>query len=525
MDCWRLQRSFDEMPERTSYASPAESYKKHSAVRDFNERGDECDLLLKHNYTQLQTKGGQGFWQKPNSSNRGHHMTTNYADSGTIFNFSSANPPFQEQRAYSKFEALALLDFAGDLNAALASLIEQGFGEKKQSTAQNLIDLTLNNATLWHDPEDEGYASVSIGAHEENYALSSKQFKSWLSGLLYRSCKVAATRQQLDQAIQVLEHEARLGHEFVPAMRVAEYAGNIYIDLCDDQWRVIKVTQLGWSVLTCSPVKFVRRRSMSPLPEPVPGGNLNSLYSLLNLPEDSMKKLYVSWILGSLKPQGPYPLLVINGEQGSSKTTAAKIAKFLIDPAGEKQGSKVQMKSAPSDTEQLSIWAKNSWVLILDNISYIQTWLSDALCRLSTGGGHSSRRLYTDDDEVSFDLQRPVILNGIEDLVSRQDLIDRAIILYLPTISDLKRKTEDQIWVQITKERPAILGVLLDALSGALRDLPSTNLVCKPRMADFALWATAAEKSLGWSQNSFIKAYEENRRESFEVGLNGLTAL
>ena len=138
---------------------------------------------------------------------------------------------------------------------------------------------------------------------------------------------------------------------------------------------------------------------------------------------------------------------------------------------------------------------------------------------MSTGGGHSSRRLYTDDDEVSFDLQRPVILNGIEDFVSRQDLIDRAIILNLPTISNSKRKTEDEIWEEITKERPAILGVLLDALSGALRNMPSTKLFSMPRMADFALWATAAEKSLGWSQKSFIKAYEENRQESFEVGL------
>ena len=244
-----IAKSFDEMPARTSYASPAESYKKHSAVRDFNERGDESSLLLKHNYTLVQSKGEQGFWQKPNSSNRGHHMTTNYADSGTIFNFSSANAPFQEQRAYSKFEAFALLEFAGDLKAALDSLIAQGYGQKNQSTAQTLIDLALSKATLWHDSEDESYASISVSAHEENYALKSKQFKRWLSGSLYRSSKIAANSQQLEQAIQVLEHEARLGSEFVPTMRVAEFASKIYIDLCDDEWRVIEVSQFGWSVL------------------------------------------------------------------------------------------------------------------------------------------------------------------------------------------------------------------------------------------------------------------------------------
>ena len=60
------------------------------------------------------------------------------------------------------------------------------------------------------------------------------------------------------------------------------------------------------------------------------------------------------------------------------------------------------------------IAATNGWVVALDNLSHLSTWLSDALCRLATGGGFSTRELYTHDEEKLFDAQRPVILNGIE---------------------------------------------------------------------------------------------------------------
>jgi hypothetical protein len=53
--------------------------------------------------------------------------------------------------------------------------------------------------------------------------------------------------------------------------------------------------------------------------------------------------------------------------------------------------------------------------------------------------------------------------------------------------------------------RPRILGALLDALAEGLRELPRVRLVRLPRMADFALWATACETAL-WPAGSFARA-------------------
>ena len=150
-----------------------------------------------------------------------------------------------------------------------------------------------------------------------------------------------------------------------------------------------------------------------------------------------------------------------------------------------------------------------------DNVSGLPAWISDTLCRLATGGGFAVRQLYTDQDEVLFDAARPVILNGIEDIVTRPDLADRAVFLTLEPIPEERRRPEAELWAALEAERPRILGVLLAAVVEGLKRLPETHLPKLPRMADFALWATACETAL-WSAGTFWSAYCGNREEVVE---------
>jgi hypothetical protein len=165
------------------------------------------------------------------------------------------------------------------------------------------------------------------------------------------------------------------------------------------------------------------------------------------------------------------------------------------------------------------IAATNGWCVAFDNLSKITLWLSDGLCRLATGGGFTTRELYTNDDEVLFDAQRPSVLNGIEEVATRPDLLDRAIILSLPSIPEDKRMKESALWREFEASRPRILGALLDAVSIALRDEPHVTLERLPRMADFAVWATAAEPGLGLAVGSFMAAYESNRASANDLAL------
>src|SRR5262249_12963423 len=195
------------------------------------------------------------------------------------------------------------------------------------------------------------------------------------------------------------------------------------------------------------------------------------------------------------------------GEQGSAKTSFATILRSLIDP------STAPLRSFPREDRDLFIAASNGWVVRFDNVSRIPSWLSDALCRLATGGGFSTRKLYTDDEEQLFNVQRPVVLNGIEDFVGRPDLADRAIFLTLEPIPEERRKADQALQDELNRARPKILGALLNLLVIGLQRLPRIRLERLPRMADFALWGTACERMPG----AFMRAYEENRKSAVET--------
>jgi hypothetical protein len=226
--------------------------------------------------------------------------------------------------------------------------------------------------------------------------------------------------------------------------------------------------------------------------------------------DEASWRLLLAWLTQALRPKGPYPVLILQGEQGSAKSTVERLLRALVDP------STVPLRATPRNERDLIIAATNSWCAAFDNISNLPPWLSDAYCRPSTGGGFSARELCTDSEEVLFDATRPVILNGITDVATRPDLLDRGLIVTLPPIPEEKRRPEAELWRDFEKARPRILGALFDAVSGALGAVESVRLEGMPRMADFAVWATAAEESLGWEPGAFMDAYTGNRKEATE---------
>jgi hypothetical protein len=166
------------------------------------------------------------------------------------------------------------------------------------------------------------------------------------------------------------------------------------------------------------------------------------------------------------------------------------------------------------------IAANNSYLLAFDNLSSLSLSLSDALCRLATGGGFAVRRLYTDDEEVLFEAARPILLNGIEEIISRPDLGDRAIFLTLAPIAEMARRPEAELWREFELALPRILGALLDGVAHGLRTGNTVRLDRLPRMADFALWAATCETAF-WGGGTFARAYAANRKAAVESIIEG----
>src|SRR5260221_11492572 len=146
-------------------------------------------------------------------------------------------------------------------------------------------------------------------------------------------------------------------------------------------WRAVEIDPTGWRVNDIPPVRFRRAAGMQPLPMPVPGGSVETLRSFLNVKSGSHFILVVAWALAVLRNRGPYPVLVLSGEQGSAKATLTAILRALLDP------NTAPLRALPREDRDLFIAARNGHVLAYDNVSALPAWISDTLCRLATGGG------------------------------------------------------------------------------------------------------------------------------------------
>jgi len=391
--------------------------------------------------------------------------------------------------------------------------------DKQVVVAQNIASGTLLglvkafNADLFQDDSGVPHISLWRDGHLETWPLDSHEFESVLGYLYYRQFGKAISTNGLKDCINTLRGRARFEGEVRDVhLRVGRFGEKYYLDLCNACWQVVEIGPDGWQIIADPPIRFRRTSSTRPLPVPYSGQSLNALLQFVNIdPLDW--PLVIVWLIECLRPETPFPLLEIGGLQGSAKSTTQMILRRMIDP------NKVDLRASPRCLGDLEINAVNNWMVSLNNVSYLAGEKQDALCAMSTGGGFSRRALYTNAGETVCEVKRPVVLNGIERLVTRQDLIDRTIHLELPEIIADRRLSETALNESFASWYPWLLGALLDIFSAALRELPTVRLRDLPRMADYVLLGEATSRALGWDL-SFVELYETRKLDAIREALD-----
>jgi hypothetical protein len=430
-------------------------------------------------------------------------------------------PPLPDEKIRATIASIAKAE-AKKHTAVDTKQDSAGENERDPTQREKLILIGLN-AELWHDKDGNIFATVKVDGHEETFAIKSSAFRHWLTrefGKRYpikigtKTCPSAPSTQSLTEAINALCAQAASGPEYQAAVRVAGYGGLIYLDLGTPECNAVEISPDGWRIVSEAPIRFIRPPGFRPLPVPIRGGNIVQLSQFLNVVNRNDFVMIVAWLLAALRPTGPYPILVINGEQGAGKTLACRVLRRLIDPNG------AELRTDTRDERDLLLAAKNGWIVALDNLSYVRNDLSDAICRIASKGAFATRALYTNDEEFLLEVCRPMLLNGIPPLASRADLADRTIISVFPSMDDSKRQSEEEFWSKFDKATAGILGALLDGVSGALRSYQSIQLNHPCRMMDFAKWAEAGCRALGCDPGVFEEAYVHNRSSATEDALD-----
>jgi len=421
-------------------------------------------------------------------------------------------------------EPRELPDWAYQQEAVDGRIVDTRTGEvitePRRESAKARLERIAQEAELIRTREGALYAWVPAGGRRHLHRLPGAggkgggETKLWLVSRYKDTYGTTPPAKALDETLLGMSADA-LHHGTVRDVytRVAHVGGVMYLDLADDENRAIRITPQGWDVVDDAPVIFRRPPSMLPLPVPMRGGSLDTLRESFVRVSDEDWHALVGGIVMMLHPRGPYPCVLLHGEQGSGKSSLTRYLRSLVDP------SRVLSRGLESDERNLAIQTRSNWVLAFDNVSGITAEVSDLLCRVSTGAGFGTRQLYSNDAEEVFDGRRMVLLNAINEVGLRPDFVDRCLRIHCLRFERGERRPEAEVDAQFAAEHPRLLGALLDATATALAHHSEVELPDLPRMADMAAWITAAEPALGWEPGTFLRAYQGNRDSGVDLAI------
>ncbi len=422
-----------------------------------------------------------------------------------------------EKDGWTAAQAEALIRAARPLAASEAAPARRGRkaaadaeAPRKKRGVEAVLELIENaGCAFWHGPDKTAYVTFEASGHRENHRVESREFARWVALAAYGAGLTPPAKGTLDDALRLCSARAVAeGPQRRPWLRVGEANGRWYLDLGGEDWSAVEIAPDGWRIVQNHDQPMIRSAAMLALPTPerTGGKGLEALRGFVNT-SDAGFMMVVAWLLAAMRARGPYPVAILNGEQGSAKSTVSRLLRNLVD------ANIAPTRSPPKDETDLVVAARNGHVLALDNVSAISGELSDALCRVATGSGFSARVKYSDADEFAIYVRNPVLLNGIPSLAHRADLASRALVIRLNVIEDDARRSEEELEISWSEAAPRILGGLLDVLAAALARLPGTKPSRASRMADFERLIEAASPALGWAEGAFAQVYRENRDE------------
>lgn len=387
--------------------------------------------------------------------------------------------------------------------------------EPRQTQAEILLQIVnVKGATFFVNETDDPYAALPINGHTEVLSIEGRDFSIWLNGLYYKETGKPISVEAAKQAVAILSASARFdGPDPIHLhTRVAEKDGAFWYDLSNPAWQAIRATSDGWTVCDNPPIQVTRYRHQSAQIIPQPGGDVKKILQYVNI--SGMDTLFLCWLVSCFIPGIPHPMPIFYGEKGAAKSTACELLKKLIDP------SALGTITLQNDPRTLAVNLQQHWFLPFDNVSHINEETSDTLCRAITGGGIQQRKLYTNDEDTIFTFKRCLAINGINNVATRPDLLDRSLLIELERITEADRKELSEVWSAFEADQTSILGGILDTLSKAMGIYPSVKLGRLPRMADFARWGYAIGEALGGKGQEFLDQFAANRQDQNTEAIN-----
>lgn len=454
-----------------------------------------------------------------------------------MWNTEHCVPPLSEKefnKQWNSAKKYLIQDYKEAPNPVLESnnrkVKEQKIEEKVKSTSiEELLKSVYERCNqIFFDQFHVLYASIKVNGHFEVMSLQSRRFESIILSEYYEANRSILSKDKLLNITNLIKARAELDPNILIRylnLRVAKYVfkgdakeASYCYDLTNPEWQIIKVTSERWDIISDNDIPIFTRHTNS-LPQTTPNQNyskdvIEQFINLFNIYDHKKRLLLLVYIVSLFIPEIAKPILILRGSKGAAKTTAFELIKKIVDP------SVVDTLFFPKEMGDLIQTIDHNYISFFDNIYSIREEISDILCRVVTGTGFSKRRLYTDDESISYNFKRPIGLNGINLASVKPDFLDRSLMIELERIPKEKRRKDEDVKTEFKDLLPDFLGWIFDTLVKVLgyknENQDKINLKELPRMAEFAEYGEIISRCIGYVENEFINVYSENIKSQNE---------
>ncbi len=330
-----------------------------------------------------------------------------------------------------------------------------------------LFDIVEND--FYYKKTDAGIlATISTADGKEDVSINSDKFISIITSKYRKRCGMVISATPIKNCIRSFQGDIVAQQEKVknPNRLIKTKNNEIWIDAGNKEDAYYVISENGFEIRPDAYEHFYKHSEKNSIPLPDwENGDIDRIFKYCHVPEN-MKNIFIAYIVSLFIADIEHPCLVLNGEQGSGKTTVSTFIKALVDPVGDNQPSLF-----PKNYADLVLMFQSNYLLAFDNLRTLSKKQSDLLCSIITHIREARRKLYTDSEMMRFDLCQPIILNGIHDVVKEPDMLSRSIVMNISKSSDKERFACDKVTLteEFMKDRAVILGGIFRILSKLLK--------------------------------------------------------
>lgn len=390
----------------------------------------------------------------------------------------------------------------------------------------NLKEEMLNVIELFRGNDDNIYVRFEWMGITYTYNIKSEECKSFLR-IIARdiadddsvSFNPQITLQSEIDYVRVLGEKQPINH------RICQGDNHVELALYDNKNTIIRVdenSKISYHKETDN--IFVRRSSYKEQVRPKKSDKQLSalLREYINL-NDEDYIIFVCLVVTMFFVNISHYAILISAELGSGKSTLAKIINELVECT---ENDITIMSSKPNDVQTRM---SSCYIVSFDNLQKDDIKaVSDLICSSITGVTYTTRKLYTNVDEINIPLHNVCILNGIGILNQNRDLLSRSLVLQPLSLDTASRRTDTEFWDSFNKDKPEILYQLLVIVGKVIALKGTITVSSKERMADAYEYLVLSGIAMGYTQE-YIESILANNRHSINalasVNENGIVAM